>query len=168
MTTKIVYAYNAENENVFIGEHVCQANPVRSGEFLMPSHYSETKPGEIPPNKNAFYDEAVKKWKIQNDYRGATIYNTATGQPAQCDKFEIPAGYTLLPPGKNEMWNGAKWITDPEKEKAATVAGAKAELIQIDLQSIRSIREWIAAQPNAPEILKQHEDNAKAKRAKMK
>ncbi len=168
MTTKIVYAYNAENNNVFIGEHVCQANPVRLGEFLIPSSYSETNPGEIPPNKNAFYDEAAKKWKLQNDYRGVEIYDTATGRAEQCTTFEIPAGYTLLVPSDNQTWNGAKWVDDPEKIKAATNEDAKAELIQIDLQSIRSIREWIAAQPDAPEILKQHEDSAKAERAKLK
>ncbi len=168
MIKKSVYAYNIENENVFIGEHVCQANPVRSGEFLMPSYYSETNPGTIPENKNAFYDAVKKKWVIKNDYRGIIIYNTETGNREYCKEFEIPEGYTLLPPGKNQTWNGTKWIDDPEKIKAATNEAAKAELIQIDLQSIRSIREWLAARPDAPELLKQHEKDATAERTKLK
>lgn len=168
MTSKIVYAYNAENNNVFIGVHVCQSNPKRPGEFLTPSNYSETDPGPIPENKNAFYNTIKKRWELQDDYRGTVIYNTVTGQMEHCGEFEIPAGYTLLVPGKNEMWDGKKWVRDPEKEKAAVNAAAKAELIQIDLQSVRAIREWLAAQPDAPKILKQHEDAAKAERAKLK
>ncbi len=164
---KIVYAYNVENDNVFIGEHVCQTNPKKPGEFLFPSHYTETNPGELTPHKNAFFNVTSKKWEIKSDYRGIAIYNTKTGQQEYCADFQIPEGYTLLPPGKNEMWNGKKWIADSEKIKIAENATAKAELIQIDIQSIRSIREWLVTQPNASEFLKQHESDAKAARAKL-
>lgn len=44
---------------------------------------------------------------------------------------------------------------------------ARAELARIDLASIRSIREYIAAKPDAPAILKQHEQAAQAERAKV-
>lgn len=166
--TKIVYAYNAENDNVFTGEHVCQPNPKRPGEFLTPSNYSETDPGKIPPNKNAFYDAVKKRWEFRDDYRGTAIYDTTTGQRTTCREFKIPAGFTSTPPGKDEMWNGSKWVADPEKIKISTIAAAKDELTQIDLQSIRAIREWLVTQPNAPTILKQYEDDAKAERAKLK
>jgi len=39
------------------------------------------------------------------------------------------------------------------------------ELRELDLSSIRSIREYIAAKPDAPLVLKNHEINASAKRA---
>ena len=45
---------------------------------------------------------------------------------------------------------------------------ARAELIAIDLASIRSIREWVAAQPDAPQILKDREAAAVTARAKIK
>lgn len=45
---------------------------------------------------------------------------------------------------------------------------AKAELTAIDLASIRSIREWVVTQPNAPQILKDREAAAVLKRAKVK
>lgn len=44
----------------------------------------------------------------------------------------------------------------------------KAELQGIDIKSIRSIREWIAKQPDAPEFIKQYESEAIEKRAKLK
>lgn len=168
MTNKIVYTYDIENRNVFTGEHVCQSNPKRLGEFLTPSYYSEIDPGTIPQNKNAFFNKIKEKWELRDDYRGVVIYSTETGQRVTCGEFEIPAGYTTLVPGENEMWGGKKWEPDPEKIKAATAAIAQAELIQIDLQSIRAIREWITAQPNAPKILKQYENDAKQKREKLK
>jgi hypothetical protein len=45
---------------------------------------------------------------------------------------------------------------------------AKQELIRIDLNSIRDIRKWIAAQPSASKELKDHEASALAARARIK
>lgn len=44
---------------------------------------------------------------------------------------------------------------------------AKARLAEIDLKSIRSIREWVAKQPDAPEFIKTYEAEAVAERAKL-
>ncbi len=41
-------------------------------------------------------------------------------------------------------------------------------LIEIDGKSIRDMREYIAAQPDAPQTLKDHENNAINERAKIK
>lgn len=51
-----------------------------------------------------------------------------------------------------------------EQENAQT----KAELQEIDIKSIRGIREWIAKQPDASEYLKQYEAEAIEKREKLK
>lgn len=45
---------------------------------------------------------------------------------------------------------------------------AKLCLQNIDLASVRSIREWLAAQPGAPEKLQELDDAAKVERAKLK
>lgn len=45
---------------------------------------------------------------------------------------------------------------------------AKAELTAIDLASIRSIREYIASKPDAPQILKDYDAKAAAERIKLK
>lgn len=47
-------------------------------------------------------------------------------------------------------------------------AAAKAELERIDLESVRSIREWITSQPNAPQFLIDKENAAQAARARIK
>lgn len=71
-------------------------------------------------------------------------------------------------------WNGTAWVEGKpqveidalfiEKENAA----AKADLIQIDIESVRSIREYIASQPNAPQFLLDKESAAQAARARIK
>ena len=43
-----------------------------------------------------------------------------------------------------------------------------AELIQIDLASIRSLREWVASQPDAPQWIIDKENEAQSKRAERK
>lgn len=51
---------------------------------------------------------------------------------------------------------------------AETSDKAKAELAIIDLGSIRAIREYIAAKPDAPQILKDYDAKAAAERIKLK
>lgn len=59
-------------------------------------------------------------------------------------------------------------LIEAEREADRESKEAERALQDIDLKSIRSIREYIAAQPDAPEILKTHELNAKNKRKKIK
>lgn len=42
-----------------------------------------------------------------------------------------------------------------------------SKLREIDLASIRGIREYLAAQPDAPKIIKERETQAAAERAKL-
>ena len=55
-----------------------------------------------------------------------------------------------------------------EKQKERENAQIKAELSEIDIKSIRSIREYISKQADAPEYLKQYENEATEKRLKIK
>lgn len=45
---------------------------------------------------------------------------------------------------------------------------AKAALLEIDLASVRALREYVAAKPDAPQILKDREQAAANVRAKIK
>lgn len=55
----------------------------------------------------------------------------------------------------------------PEQIAAADRAAALADLAAIDAASIRAIREYIAAKPDAPAILIERETAAKAARARL-
>lgn len=56
----------------------------------------------------------------------------------------------------------------PEEIKEAENAAIKAKLSEIDFASIRALREYIAAKPDAPQLLKDREAAAVAERAKLK
>ncbi len=58
----------------------------------------------------------------------------------------------------------AQAAADADKRKAAE---AMSKLREIDLASIRGIREYLAAQPDAPKIIKERETQAAAERAKL-
>lgn len=53
------------------------------------------------------------------------------------------------------------------KTQAEINAEAIAELAVIDAASIRAMREYIAAKPDAPQFIKNHETAAQAARAKL-
>lgn len=89
---------------------------------------------------------------------------------------ESPSG---VEPTGPSLWDGSKIIPNQAKldeiaaEKAAEAATrlmeeAKTRLREIDIASIRSIREYIAAKPDAPRFLKDYEAAAMAEREKLK
>ncbi len=77
-------------------------------------------------------------------------------------------------PGNHDYSEYQEWLSrgntplSPDPEPDNTKMIAKANLKEIDLKSIRSIREWLATQETAPEWIKQREAEAEAERGKLK
>ena len=61
-------------------------------------------------------------------------------------------------------------IPEPTEEEIAEAISdqAKADLVDIDIKSIRTIREWLVAQPDIPQYLVDYEAEAIEKRTKIK
>lgn len=61
-------------------------------------------------------------------------------------------------------------VADPEDAPSLETQNApvKAELAAIDLASVRSLREYVASLPGAPQAIKDRETAAQAARAKLK
>jgi len=61
-------------------------------------------------------------------------------------------------------------IPEPTEEEIAEAISdqAKADLVDIDIKSIRSIREWLVMQPDIPQYLVDYEAEAIEKRTKIK
>lgn len=76
--------------------------------------------------------EDGSKWEIVTDNRGKTAYSTETRQPLEIDFIgELPDTLTLLEPKTEfDKWNGKKWVTDTEAQKASLVAQAEQEKAQ--------------------------------------
>ncbi|EMA3643271.1 tail fiber assembly protein [Providencia stuartii] len=87
------------------------------------------------PTKTGFAivrSEDGSKWEIVADHRGKTAYNTETRQPVEVDFMgDLPETLTLLEPKTEfDKWNGKKWVTDTEAQKAALIAQAEQEKSQ--------------------------------------
>ncbi|MDN0004839.1 tail fiber assembly protein [Providencia stuartii] len=87
------------------------------------------------PTKTGFAvvrSEDGSKWEIVADHRGKTAYNTETRQPVEVDFIgDLPASLTLLAPKTDfDVWNGKKWVTDTEAQKAALIEQAEQEKSQ--------------------------------------
>lgn len=86
---------------------------------------------------------------------------------------EIPKGMKLsedkkelLPKTLDEQLSSGE-ITQSEYNEIYNQP-IKSNLNDIDIKSIRSLREWLVQQPDCPEFLKTYENEAKAKRAELK
>lgn len=73
-----------------------------------------------------------KSWLYVSDCRGKTAYKTESRQPTKIDFIgELPMTLTLLEPKTEfDVWNGKKWVTDTEAQKAAFIAKAEQEKAQ--------------------------------------
>jgi len=103
---------------------------------------------------------------------------------AKCDALEAMRLDTLkknaINAGYKEGDIEVKWVTEAEYEAAKAVdpneisriaeqevAKVKAKLAELDLKSIRSIREWLVKQADAPEYLKTYDAQAVVERKKI-
>lgn len=89
---------------------------------------------ELPTKTNIaiIRSDDEKSWLHVPDYREKVAYNTETRQQLEVDFIgDLPDTLTLLEP-KTEFdnWNGKKWVTDTEAQKAALVAQAEQEKVQ--------------------------------------
>lgn len=84
------------------------------------------------------------------------------------DAYEASPGEVML---DGDMLPDIESLHDPEyladKAKEEEDAAVKARLHEIDMKSIRSLREWVAKQPDAPEFIKSYEAEAIAERSKL-
>ncbi|MEO3904446.1 tail fiber assembly protein [Providencia rettgeri] len=89
---------------------------------------------ELPVKENIAIIRSAdeKSWLHVTDYRGKIAYSTETRQPIEIDFIgDLPDTLTLLEPKTEfDKWNGKKWVTDIEAQKAVLVAQAEQEKAQ--------------------------------------
>ena len=95
------------------------------------------------------------------------FYLDNAGNYYEGDRADI--GHRAVPqrPSDKHKFTDGEWLLDETLVSAETTEKAKAELADIDLKSIRSIREWLVTQPTAPQFIKDYEAQAKVARAKI-
>ncbi|MEX9949072.1 tail fiber assembly protein [Providencia alcalifaciens] len=73
-----------------------------------------------------------KSWLHVADHRGKTAYKKESRQPVEIDFIgDLPTTLTLLAPQTEfDKWNGKKWVTDAEAQKASIIVQAEHEKAQ--------------------------------------
>ena len=95
------------------------------------------------------------------------FYLDNAGNYYEGDKADI--GHQAVPqrPSYRHKFVNNEWVLDQVVVDEETRLETLKKLDEIDLKSIRSMREWIAAQPSAPQFIKDHEAEAIAERTKL-
>ncbi len=126
------------------GPVAAQYSPLEEGVLLRPAYTSFDEPPETAERQIAVFafgvdvdrDELVGNggaWSIHADWRGVTLYKTATAVPFQLGEDDIgvtPADVsaTDAAPGSNDdVWSGTGWVVDAGKKSARLIAAATAE-----------------------------------------
>lgn len=92
-------------------------------------------------------------------WRGAVWNNSYNGiRPHELETRPTPSLSEL-----EAVWP----MIEKEEADAAHNEAIKASLAEIDLKSIRSIREWLAKQDGAPQYIKDYEAEASTLRAQI-
>ncbi|MEH6397698.1 tail fiber assembly protein [Pantoea sp. Haah2121] len=101
-----------------------------SDEFLaqgvgLPANACIIAPPVTEAGRVALYRD--ESWLAVADHRGETVYSIRDGAEVLIDvPGDYPADTTPLKPVTAwDNWDGAKWVTDPAKEKAASIKAAE-------------------------------------------
>ncbi|WP_387467775.1 tail fiber assembly protein [Photorhabdus sp. RM323S] len=80
-------------------------------------------------------------WEIVPNYRGKTVYNTQTRvQQDVIDLGELPEILTFKQPATDfDQWDGEKWVTDIEAQKASQIKQAEQQRIIFRRQADEAI-----------------------------
>lgn len=164
--------------NEYIGQATAFENPQARFDgvpFNIPGGCADI---EVPPHKEGFArirEGSAVVYIV--DHRGKTVFLTTDKTPklvtelGEMPKLVIPEGYTLQEPGRFSVWEKTKWIDDEKAVEAAKTeennAPLKAALVNVDIQTIRSLREWVMSQPDAPAFTKEQEKAAQELRKKL-
>lgn len=147
--------FQTDESGYLVGEFDADESPLEPGVFLIPGGGVETAPPAVGANQAAQFADGA--WRVVPDLRGRVYWTADRVRHEITERGEaLPAGALDAEPPKT-----------PEEIAADEDRAARAELAALDLASIRAIREYIAAKPDAPQILKDREAAAVAARARL-
>jgi len=159
--------YNYDSNGIYTGSRDARADPMNKNRYLIPANATKKAPPLAVAKQVAqFVNNA---WQLVDDNRGDEVYQTADGANVTVDyvgplKSEHTA--TQRPDVYYTFVNG-QWVLDGLLKIKHDNNLAIAELGAIDAKSIRDIREYIVAQSDAPQSLKDLEAAAVVERGKI-
>lgn len=85
------------------------------------------------------------------------------------DKWDLRDPPPDIPsrPSPAHEWVGGAWIYSAQRAEELRIEEVKRRLVDIDIRTVRVLREWFAARQDAPQALKDREAESIAERAKL-
>ncbi len=120
--TLTVYNFDAES-----GEFTCATDEYLAQGVGVPAFACSSAPPATGAGFVAVYRDA--SWQAVADHRGEKVYSTADGTAQLITApGDWPAGTTTLAPATGfDKWDGEKWVTDTDAQRAAAVQTAENE-----------------------------------------
>ncbi|ECL4591378.1 tail fiber assembly protein [Salmonella enterica] len=142
-----IKVYNLRSDtNEFIGAGDAYIPP-HTG---LPANCTDIAPPDIPASHIAVFDSETETWKLKEDHRGETVYDTTTGNPVYISEpGSLPENFTSVSPGDGyKKWDSkAKvWVNDEAAEAAARLREAeetKKRLLQLATDKIAPLQDAV-------------------------
>ncbi|MEI8244350.1 MAG: hypothetical protein WCI51_00885 [Lentisphaerota bacterium] len=113
----------------YTGVGEAKLSPLEKNVYLLPGRATFIEPPQAGENEVAIWNGQA--WEIKQDFRGETVYDTATGEPfAICDIGPLRGGVTpTVPPRLKQYYShdGVAWIPN-ESKRAALLEMAKNKI----------------------------------------
>ncbi|EBC2855102.1 tail fiber assembly protein [Salmonella enterica] len=140
-----IKVYNLRSDtNEFIGAGDAYIPP-HTG---LPANCTDIAPPDIPDSHIAVFDAETETWRLHEDHRGETVYDTTTGNQVYISSpGPLPENVTSVSPdGKYQKWNGKAWVKDEVAETAARLReaeGTKSRLLQTAAEKIAPLQDAV-------------------------
>ncbi|APH83705.1 tail fiber assembly protein [Salmonella enterica] len=140
-----IKVYNLRSDtNEFIGAGDAYIPP-HTG---LPANCTDIAPPDIPASHIAVFDAETETWRLHEDHRGETVYDTTTGNQVYISSpGPLPENVTSVSPdGEYQKWNGKAWVKDEVAETAARLReaeGIKSRLLQTAAEKIAPLQDAV-------------------------
>ncbi|EAR2170788.1 tail fiber assembly protein [Salmonella enterica] len=142
-----IKVYNLRSDtNEFIGAGDAYIPP-HTG---LPANCTDIAPPDIPSSYIAVFDAETETWRLHEDHRGETVYDTTTGNQVYISELgPLPENVTSVSPdGEYQKWDSkAKvWVKDEAAETAARLReaeGTKSRLLQMASEKIAPLQDAV-------------------------
>lgn len=133
--------YHYDRSGVLLGAGEAKPSPAEGllpdgtpKAWLIPARATTIQPPRPGSGEVAVFNEENKTWSLQEDHRGASIWNTMTMENRMVtDLGPLPDGWTTFQPqDRFQTWDGSRWTTDVEKLKDVVRSERNAKLAACD------------------------------------
>ncbi|MFW3571237.1 tail fiber assembly protein [Kosakonia cowanii] len=144
---RTITVYNLSAET---GEFIGKGNAYIPPQTGLPAYCTDVLPPQTSAGKVAVFDAEIASWNVMDDHRGATVFDTVTGEQIHITApGALPENVTLLSPdGNYQKWDGDKWVDDPDAARAARMA----EITELKNMLMTQASEAIAPLQDAVEL----------------